>query len=81
MRIFGISLCLLVVTGCGSESPQQQAETTEQAAGVTLAIMNPDAQQQSRSNAITLDAEQQYAVEQLIAEARNAVSASQHRLA
>ena len=81
MRIFGVSLCLLVVTGCGSEAPQQQAGTTEQAAGVTLAIMNPDAQQQSSSNAITLDAEQQHAVEQLIAEARNAVSGSQNRLA
>ena len=81
MRIFCITLCLLVVTGCDSESLQQQAETTEQAAGVTLAIMNPDAQQQSRSNAITLDAEQQHAVEQLIAQARNAVSGSQNRLA
>jgi tetratricopeptide (TPR) repeat protein len=78
MRIFGISLCLLVVTGCGSESSQQQTGTTEQAAGVTLAIVNPDAQQPTKGKAITLDTEQQQAVEQLIAEARNAVSARQN---
>ena len=69
MRVFSLSLCFLVCVGCGSED----SETPGKSAGVTLSLGNPAANHEAPADATNLDAEQQQAVEQLIANARQAL--------
>ncbi len=77
MRTFLLSLCWLIVAGCGSEVPPETAGLPGNAAGVTLALGNPDARKGAGSTLTSLDTEHQQAIEQLIISARLAVDDGQ----
>lgn len=68
MRLCPLSLCLFVIAGCGSGDE----EPVPQAAGVTLSLGNPAAEQTKPTGTADLDPEQKQAVEQLIASALQA---------
>ncbi|MCH2211191.1 MAG: tetratricopeptide repeat protein [Fuerstiella sp.] len=65
MRNIFLSVCILAITGCGSETPQSE----EVASGVTLNLQNPDREQ---TVVPRLSQEERKTIEQLIASARQA---------
>lgn len=73
MRVFSLSLCFLAGVGCGSED----SVTPGQPPGVTLSLGNPTADHDVTVAATILDADQQQAVEHLIATARQALDRRQ----
>jgi len=76
MRFSCLALCLLILSGCGSNSTADQNAESEGAQGIPLAIRNPEAVQDQSAEAIHSEEEQQ-AIQLLVSRAHEAISNGQ----